>query len=139
MRVKRNGKSVPQSEDQAEEHELHRVIAAIDEPEPEGSLGELVIDAEARRNKAKSDKESVDSAVCRTGAGPSRVAKANAATTEKTKLMRKTLAGCPDFGWPPFSRFHVRPNSIGEYHRPPRRKLETAATTIAGKFIVAPV
>src|SRR6185295_13543055 len=32
------------------------------------------------------------------------------------------------------SRCHVLPNSAGEYHRPPSRKLDTAATTTARKF-----
>src|ERR1043166_1292837 len=72
------------------------------------------------------------------GAGPSHQANANAAISEKTKLMPKTFAGClpsGPFGGAPASRFQVAPNSLDEYHSPPSRKLDAAATITARKLM----
>lgn len=46
---------MPQPQDHAKEQELHRVIAAVDQPELEGALSKLVVDAEARSDEAKAD------------------------------------------------------------------------------------
>lgn len=44
---------VPQPQDQAEQHELSGVITAVDCPQFSAALGELVVDAEARRDHAE--------------------------------------------------------------------------------------
>jgi len=42
---------VPQAEDETEQHKLDGVVSAIDQPQGEGALSELVVDAEACRNE----------------------------------------------------------------------------------------
>src|SRR5437763_685906 len=69
------------------------------------------------------------------GAGPSHIAKQTAARSEKAKLAANTFAGCPVCFGPWFALFQARPNRAGEYHIPPSRKLEIAATNTAQIFI----
>ena len=71
------------------------------------------------------------------GVGPSQHAKVNAAMSENTKLTPNTFAGCPAPALvsDPVSRFQTLPSSMGEYHSPPTRKLDTAATSTAARLI----
>jgi PadR family transcriptional regulator, regulatory protein PadR len=46
---------MPQPEDEPKDQELDEVVAAIDEPELEGALRELVVDAETRRYDTETD------------------------------------------------------------------------------------
>src|SRR5512140_2092432 len=73
----------------------------------------------------------------RGGCGPITYENAAAAKIAKTRLTPNTFAGCPGGGGAPFSRFHARPKSAGEYHNPPSRKLETAATRMGQGFMRA--
>src|SRR5690606_218934 len=73
------------------------------------------------------------------GAGPTRAAKAQAATSEHTKATPNTRPGCPSPAGEPLCRFQALPNSTGEYHRPPSTKLDTAATAITQISIRTPV
>ncbi len=51
--------SAPQPDDQAVQHELHGAIAAVDQPQTCAATGELVVDAEARRDDAEAAQRSV--------------------------------------------------------------------------------
>ena len=67
------------------------------------------------------------------------MAKLNAITMEKRNVSPKTFAIFPFFmssSEKLFSAIHIFPKSIGEYQRPPIRKFDNAATTIANQLSV---
>src|SRR5687767_3475199 len=69
-------------------------------------------------------------------AGGTSSAYASAATTANTKLRPNTRAGCasPSLRVSPAARCQAGPNRTFEYHTPPSRNVETAATSTAMKF-----
>src|SRR5262245_40095009 len=75
------------------------------------------------------------------GFGPSQTANSTAPIIANAKLRPNALAGgaaLPRMPPPPVlafaSRCHALPNRNGEYHNPPRTKLDTAATSAAHRF-----
>ncbi len=50
---------MPQPQHQPEQHELHRVVTPVDQPQLEAEVGELVIDTEAGRDQACADEQSM--------------------------------------------------------------------------------
>src|SRR3954468_2875410 len=71
------------------------------------------------------------------GRGPRKFAKFQAARNASTKDRPKILATLPCLicsSVSPVSRLQALPNSTGEYHRPPTRKLASAAMTIANQL-----
>ena len=57
---------------------------------------------------------------------------------EKAKLTPNTFAGCPPCFGPLFAAFQARPKSAGEYHSPPNKKLDSAASKTAQMFMHPP-
>src|SRR5690242_18076076 len=49
--------SAPQADDDAVQHELYGVIAAVDQPQAHAAARELIVDAEAGRDDAEADRE----------------------------------------------------------------------------------
>ena len=76
---------MPEAEDQAEQRELHGVIAAVHEKEAEALALEQVVDAEARRDPAEPRAKPAAVANPTSGFGPRNIANAAAAISESTK------------------------------------------------------
>src|SRR5579883_1561730 len=73
------------------------------------------------------------------GRGPRNVAKTPAAIRARTKLRANTCGGCTGLSASPrpAAWFQAFPNSAGEYHNPPSRNVETAATNTAQRLTPA--
>ena len=109
-------------------------IAAVDQPQAERAALEQIVDAEAGRDPAEADRKAGERgdiggrAARRTWRGRRR------RSGSSRKAPPKIIAIEPDLSFSslcPVSAIHLLANSSGEYHRPPSRKADKAASKTA--------